>query len=247
LPSRDGRVLLFTDYCNGGLDYDLYLRSTDGSAPVRIGAGFGHGLSADGRWALATIPSKNQLVRYPTGAGEAVLIDRGSMEHYRTARWFPDSQRILACGNEASRPMRCYVQPLGAGPPSPATSDDVVDAVIAADGKRLLVTTTSGAKELVELGSTAGRPVPSIRPSDVPLAWSNDGRSIFVQSDFSARARIERVDLGTGARTLVRDLAPPDVSGVTSVTVSHWSDDGRAYAYYYTRTLSQLFAVTGVR
>jgi hypothetical protein len=53
--SDDGTTLLFGEQ-NVLTDgqYTLYLRRTDGSPAVRLGAGVGSALSPDGEWALAT-------------------------------------------------------------------------------------------------------------------------------------------------------------------------------------------------
>ena len=83
--------------------------------------------------------------------------------------------------------------------------------------------------------------------ADVVKAWSDDGRSVFVAAGFSVPARIERVDITTGARTFVRELAPPDRAGLVAVRLNQWISDGRAYVYTYSRNLSKLFVGSGVR
>ena len=56
--SRDGRMLLLNTYVTGAnSDYNLYTQRTDGSSPAMIGQGAGLGLSFDGKWAVALIPS----------------------------------------------------------------------------------------------------------------------------------------------------------------------------------------------
>ena len=58
--------------------------------------------------------------------------------------------------------------------------------------------------------------------------------------------RIYRVDVLTGQRTLVKTLTLPDISGITELTINDWSDDG-PYSYSFTRELSQLFVVSGIK
>lgn len=74
-----------------------------------------------------------------------------------------------------------------------------------------------------------------------------DGRAVVVQSGACIPARLERVDPTTGARTPIRELAPPDRTGVNFIAMSEWADDGRRYLYTYSRELSKLFVVTGVK
>ena len=38
-----------------------------------------------------------------------------------------------------------------------------------------------------------------------------------------------------------REMTPPDVAGFRSISHVHFSSDGRAYVYSYTRLLSELF------
>jgi hypothetical protein len=250
--SRDGRVLLFFDdyhTSSANSDYGIYLRKTDGSPAFLLGEGLANDLSPDARWALARIPSKQQLVLYPTGPGERVDIDLGPIEHYLNSRWFPDGRRFLICGSEASRPPRCYEQPMAGGPPVPITPDDVVQAWIARDSRTLLLRTTSGAKGIFVIGGRAAQPAAGLLADDTVITWSQDGRSVFVQahSGLGGPARVERVDITTGARAFVRELAPPDQSGTVSVYVQQWIDDGKGYVYRYVRQLSKLFVVSGVK
>jgi hypothetical protein len=60
-------------------------------------------------------------------------------------------------------------------------------------------------------------------------------------------ARVDRLDLATGERTLVRLLAPADRAGLVSVEESSFSADESAYAYGLKRKVGHLFAVDGVR
>jgi len=45
--THDGRFIALTEFEAGGLNYDVYLRRTDGSAPVRIGSGVSWSFSPD--------------------------------------------------------------------------------------------------------------------------------------------------------------------------------------------------------
>ena len=59
--------------------------------------------------------------------------------------------------------------------------------------------------------------------------------------------RVERLDLATGRRTLVRVLTPPDAGGVTGIRGVIFSRDGTSYAYSVNRFKSELFLVEGAR
>jgi len=59
-------------------------------------------------------------------------------------------------------------------------------------------------------------------------------------------SRLERVNLTTGTRTLVKELAPADRTGVAACIARRVGDDGRQYTYGYDRRLSTLYQIDGV-
>ena len=59
-------------------------------------------------------------------------------------------------------------------------------------------------------------------------------------------ARVARLEVATGRQVAVREISPPDTVGVSGVQVT-MARDGKAYAYWYTRRLSDLYVVEGVR
>ncbi len=60
-------------------------------------------------------------------------------------------------------------------------------------------------------------------------------------------ARVERLDLSTGKRALVRELAPASRAGVLDVRYVACSQDERSYAYTFNRLRCRLSSVTGVK
>src|SRR5438105_2579617 len=101
--SADGKHVLFTvqDTATGNVSV-VYLRNTDGSAPIRLGQGYGAALSPDGRWAISlSLQSEplQPLTFLPTGPGEAKSLDAGGVTATRI-RWFPDGKRLLIAGLE---------------------------------------------------------------------------------------------------------------------------------------------------
>jgi hypothetical protein len=136
--SANGRFLLFTDETPGaGTNNVVMYRDTQGGQPVRIGEGNGLGLSSDGAWALARMPSSLEIVLYPLGAGNAVHLDRGAIATVNSVKWFPDDEHILICGNERSKLPRCYRQAILSGQPEPITPEGVINAFVTADGRTL--------------------------------------------------------------------------------------------------------------
>ena len=247
--SEDGRIIVFTEYSSAsGSNYAVCLRKTDGSPVLVLGEGRSWDLAPDGRWVVGivfTTPPK--LMLYPTGAGEARTMERGNLENYGSARWFPDNKRLLVCGNEPGRAPRCYVQELAGGAPQPATPEGTTDGWVSTEGTRILGRTGAGEFFLYPVGSGEPRPVPHLRREDTVIRWSPEGRSLLVFRLNELPVRVEKVELESGRRTLVRELAPADRSGVTGIDNVSMSGDGKWYAYSYGRDVSQLYTVEGVK
>jgi hypothetical protein len=243
--SSDGAWLLMVDIgLRSGRDYGVVLRKTDGSQPIRLGEGNPRRLSPDGKWAAAFLAPPARLVLYPTGSGEAIRLNADPIERLTSVDWFPDSRHLLVCGSESSRAPRCYTQDLAGGAPKPLTAE-CLTATLAPDGRTLLLTLQDGSRQLSSIDGGPSRPVTALRPGDRQIAWSRDSQSLFVQRGPDLPAIVDRVDLTTGTRTLVRQLTPDGVSALSAISVSDWVDDGRWYAYNYTSLTSTLFLVTG--
>jgi hypothetical protein len=240
--------MLFNDQsAAAGANYGVCLRTTEGGPVVHLGEGVPMGLSADATRALAVIYTPPQLVIYPTGPGEPVRLPKGNLETYRQARWFPDGRRILFAGNEAGKAMRCYSQDLSGGPPLPVTPEGTTDCAVSPDGLRVVYSRVGGPWFIQPLGGETARPVPGLTADDQLIGWSPDGRSLHLIRPGSIPFRFERLDLDSGLRLLVREVAPADRTGVLSSIGAALADDATSYAYDYYRMTSQLFVLEGAR
>ncbi len=248
LLSPDGKTVLFTEQSGSvGANYAVCQRRTDGSPVVRLGEGTPQDLSPDGKSALAIVPtSPQQLVIYPVGAGETRRLDRGGIESYESAMFFPDGRSVLSCGHEPAHAPRCYVQEIAAGKPRPVTPEGTTRGILSPDARQILVQ-GSGGLVLYPAGGGEGRPVPGTTPDDLPIRWGRDGGSLLVSRGNDVPLRIERITLPSGGREPVRTLGPADLSGVVSVGAPFFADDGKSYAYIFARTISHLFLVEGGR
>ena len=243
--SNDRRALAFTDLNEtAGKNYAVALRDLASERTVRLGEGASFGVSPDGRWAGGLVPTQD-LMLYPTGAGQPVHLSRGPIETYTGndvfAEWFPDSAAILVCGYEKGKAPRCYKQNISGGAPEAVTPEGVRQAWLSPDGKTLLGDRGSGAYEIRSIGSSSAVAAKGLTPADVIVGWSGDGRSVIVNAGNAVPARVEIVNVTTGARTFLREIAPPNAAGVTTLTVSQWLDSG--YVYSYRRTLDAIYVV----
>jgi eukaryotic-like serine/threonine-protein kinase len=248
LLSRDGHVLLFNDESSAaGPNYAVCLRTTDGGPVVRLGEGYPWGLSPDGKWALAVIYTPPQLVIYPTGPGDTRRLPRGSLDTYQSANWFPDGKSALVCGNEAGKASRCYAQDISGGPPRPVTSEGTTNGTVSPDGTQILSSKPNGTWLIQPAGGGTAQAVPGLTPDDSVIRWSADGRSVYVFRSTALPFRFERLDLASGRRELIREVAPAVRAGVIGSSRASLTDDTKSYSYDYSRFTSQLFVVEGAR
>jgi hypothetical protein len=244
----DGKMLLFSEESGSvGVNYAVALRQTDGSPVVRLGEGSAEDLSRDGKWALGVVPTTpQQLVLYPTGAGEPRRLERAGILSYDSAQFFPDGMRVLACGHEAGRAVRCYVQPVDGGVPRPVTPEGTTSGLVSPDAHLVLTTAAEGLRVYPIDG---GNPttIPGTTADERVIRWDADGRSVLVFRGSEVPATVERIDISTGRREFVRKIGPVDPTGVLNVREVILSEDGKAHAYTFRRMLSHLFLVQGAR
>ncbi|MGA2415764.1 MAG: protein kinase [Candidatus Sulfotelmatobacter sp.] len=248
--SVDGKKLLFTESGEaGGENYSSYIRSTDGSPAVRLGDGLSFALSPDERWALSGLPKPPvQFNLLPTGAGESKELTHDQINRM-WARWFPDGKRVLFSGDEPGKGVRLYAQDMGGGAPKPITNEGVNGSLIAIspDGKQIAFVGADQKPALLLVESGEIRPISALGVGEAPIAWSSDGRSLFVYRLGEVPATVNKLDLATGRKQTIKQLVPPDVSGVTDISSILITPDGNNYVYEYGRTLSDLYLVNDLK
>jgi serine/threonine protein kinase/Tol biopolymer transport system component len=243
--SADGKTLLVSvkGGGGGGATGSVYLRRTDGSPAVRLGEGEPLALSPDGKWALAKVPGPEpaRLQLLPTGTGDPSPLPQDLIYH-QFAIWMPDGEHILFVGNEPGQLLRTYVQDIHGGAPRPVTPLGVCGTAISPDGKWILAHESS---EFYPIDGGEPRPIPGLEEGDIPLRFSGDGRSLYLQNG-EVKAYVYRLDLATGEQELLRDLAPPDPAGIVGISHTLITPDGGTYVSTYLRTLSDLYIVKGL-
>ena len=80
-----------------------------------------------------------------------------------------------------------------------------------------------------------------------PIAWSADGKEIFVYEDQTVPAKMSRFNLETKQLKPERQLMPADPTGVYRILDVVTTPDGHAYAYGAMRNLSTLYMSQGMR
>jgi serine/threonine protein kinase/Tol biopolymer transport system component len=248
--SADGKTLLFTESGEaGGENYSAYLRDTDGSPAVRLGDGFGFALSPDKKFVIAGLPQAPvQFTLLPTGAGQSRIITHDQINR-SIAHWVPDGKRFVFAGSAPGQGGRLYVQSVDGGEARPITPEGVNTSlfVISPDGKSVAAIGPDQKGYVYPIDAGAPKLIPGIEPYEGPIAWCDDGQSLFIYRLGQLPAKIYRLSVVTGKRQFFRQLMPPDLSGVTDVSAIFITPDGRSYVYEYGRTLSDLYLVSDVK
>ena len=251
--SSDGETILITEFGEGGgiERWGVYLRETTGEPAVRLGDGMAFALSPDGGMALTmSLGPDPELVLLPTGAGEPVRIRNDGIRNYEAMDWMPDGRQIVFAGSAAGRGVRCYIQDIEGGEPRPITPEGIRfhlgQKAVSPDGE-WIAAEGDGPPSLFPVGGGEARSIPGVEPQDSFVAWSSDGRSIFVSPELEVPRTVYSVDLSTGKRSFWKALAPADLVGVIEIWSIQISADEQSYCYSYARNISDLYLVEGLR
>jgi Tol biopolymer transport system component/predicted Ser/Thr protein kinase len=259
--SADGKTVLFDEEGVGGgvqyenqqqLTYAVYIRNTDGSPAIRLGEGAADALSPDEKSVIVQTPEDPEQLRLlPTGAGETRRLTNDKINH-QWARWVPNGKSYVFAGNEPGHGVRLYVQdvsdtkpraisPEGADAEAFAVSPDgQLVAAIGPDGKGYLYPLAAGA-------SSEPRTINGLEPGDLPISWNEDGRALYLSRSGEVPAKVYKLDLATGKKTLWKEIVPLDATGVSTIGPILMTPDGKSYVYGFHRTLGDLYLVDGLK
>ena len=256
--SDDGKTILFDeeggggalDYSkSGGYTYAVYVRKTDGSPAVLLGEGGAVALSPDGKWAVTQSQgSPSRLRLLPTGAGQPRELTNDHINH-SWARWFPDGKRILFSGNEPDKGVRLYVYDLATGQGQPITQTGVNGTafVISPDSQFVAGIGPDHKGYLYPVAGGDPRPIPGLQAGEQPITFSSDGHSLYIYQPGELPARVDRLDIQTGKRTLWKELMPTDPAGVENIGPILITPDAKTCVFGYHRMLADLYLVEGLK
>ena len=250
--SDDGNLLLFNETGDALMrERAFFVRRTDGSPAVKVGEGSAHDLSADGRWVLAQSRGSSAPLRLvPTGTGTPREIDRAGLETITQASLFPDGKRVLVRGARPKEDRSIYVQDIETGKLRAVAGKGFSwsGRPVSPDGKTIVVF-RDWTEDLFLVPVDGGEPrtIPNTKSTD-PIAWSVDGRFLYLTETGQIPILIDKVEVATGKRERWKELAPAQGAAVFSVTNVVMTPDARAYAYGFGRAAtSDLYLVDGLR
>ncbi len=248
--SADGSTLIFNEQGEGsGIQYDIYLRKTDGSPAVRLAKGAYPILSPDGHRVAAVKPgTRNQIQIFPTGAGEATTLLPPGLETIHRLRWFPDGQHLLVQANRSGEGTRLFTVPLDGASATPLTPPgyQIFGQPISPDGHRITTRLSEQEDRIFSLVDGQSQPIPGLHPLERVVRWTSDGKGLWVVDLHEMPCAVTHLDLATGTRKKLLEIAPEDLAGMT---VSNFllTPDAKGYAYAYRRVLSELYLYEGLR
>jgi hypothetical protein len=245
--SADGRMLLLNGTCEGaGPGVCAYLRR-DGGDPIRVAAGSGVDISADGRSALI-VSDAGELSVVPIGPGLSRRVDLGALRVER-GLFVPSTEGGLIV-RARERPEEPYslwlIHEIGSRPRNLGVGAFPAWA-ISPDGRHVA---TKTAVDTISVVPVAVGPRRDLRVTDANLdvsRWSANGRSLFLELVGRWPCEIHRLDLATEKVELWKRVAPPDSTGIIQCASILPSADGRSYAYTVNRSLASLIVAEGLK
>jgi hypothetical protein len=156
---------------------------------------------------------------------------------------------VAFIGNEQGHGSRLYVQDVGGGKPRAISQEGVTSPrlLVAPDGQAVIATGSDGKYYSYPVEGGDPRPFAGLERQDAPTRWSADGRTLYLYRRGELPAKVYRLDLSSGKKELWKQFVPADPAGVDSLSPILVTPDGKAYAYTYSRVLSDLYLVEGVK
>ncbi|HWY59660.1 MAG TPA: protein kinase [Terriglobales bacterium] len=246
--SPDGKAIVFLEW--GGPAGPLYLtvyRKLDGSPPVALGPGGTPRFSPDGTTVATKIVTRPpQVGLNPIGTGESRRLPVGDITSLGNVIWFPDGKHLLLTGATEGQSFRSYEMDLEGGKPRSLGPPDFIGGAIAKDGKRIAGRNASAEAVVFDRETQKLQGIPGVEPQDQLEKWTEDGKGLLVVSATPSEARIYRVDMPTGKRTLLQTMEPSEKAGSNQDMRLVYAEHSKTYAYSTVRVLGTLYVVEGL-
>ena len=200
--SRDGSMIVFSVEDAAGRRSELYMRRTDGTAPVALGRGRTAAFSPDGNWIVRVpLEPSTPLALLPTGAGAARELPAETLVVHRVSV-LPEGQGLVLLAQEPGRGVRLYRRPLDGGASVPIGDEGISPLALAVSPGGDVVVVAGPQQRVTLFPARGGAPVelPEVDGA-APLGFLDDG-ALLVAPSFQSVLQVDRFELATRAHAL---------------------------------------------
>ncbi len=241
--SSDGTKVLIHERGDGSDSPSgtIYVANMDGSAGTRLAPGAAIEFSPDEKFVLGERGS--DIILVPTGTGTVKTFKASDKTELTSYGFFPDNKHLLISSRTGTGLPEFYSMDLSGNKlrlPIEALEDRLL---ISPDGDSMLIMSGDEAYQIYSLSNGKSVPFNGIESGELPIRWSRDAKSIFVRTLFSIPAKVYKVEVSSGKRSLFKEITVSDPAGFVAFTSIIISDDEQAYAYSYRRGLGALFLI----
>jgi hypothetical protein len=214
---------------------------------MSLGEGLVCDLSPDGRWVMTITGDPPEVVLLPTGVGRLKKVSTGAVRPWGGGG-FAGTDRICFDGRGSDGKLRVYVTPIAGGETKLVTEDLITHrSAVSPDGRFVALTRSDSQIMQYPLDGGDPSPVKGVDPGEVPIQWSEEGKSLYLRRRGELPMRVHRLDTLTGKRELWKTFLPADPTGVVGIPRLVLTRDGRFYAYTCRRIVSsELFIADGL-
>ena len=246
--STDGRLIVFSETGEGaGGGATIYLRETNGTPAVKLGAGAFATFSPDGKYVVSTDLDGREITVYPVGTGSVRQVQLRGFT-ILMAGLLPDGRRLWFDGNEPSQGRRLYLTSIDGETPRPIVAEEAqaIPPYIA-DGKHI-VAMMAGKVVLLPLEGGQPEPLLGVEEGERVTGWASENSSFFVSRRSDLPLKVYRVGRSTGRRTFFQEIGPSERAGIGRTGLNLlMTPDGKSYLYVTRRNLAELYLVAGLR
>jgi DNA-binding winged helix-turn-helix (wHTH) protein/dipeptidyl aminopeptidase/acylaminoacyl peptidase len=242
--TNDGNLLLFTESGDaGGRHYAAYTYDRRSQVARRFSSGRGLSLSPDGKQALTVDPQDRTSLTLTTLASGRATTLRVPGFSYQWAR-FLSGKRLMVAGSFAGQHLGIYYQEIDSPTLLPVPGAPYLDRVAVSPDGRKLAGWIGTRTEVVDLTAGTTHPILPGRLT-LPIAWSADGKNLFVATMGHPDYSIIKLDPATEQSTSWRMIVPRISDAFVGLCGVVVAPDADAYAYSAEVNLSRLYVVSG--
>jgi hypothetical protein len=231
------------------------MRPTDGGPATHLGAGYGHALSDDGRWALTSTRAdrNSKFILYPLPLGTARQLDSGGLDMSPSSASmqasFAGNDRIAFIARRPDGQLQTYSQSIPDGLPVPVDHEPgTMASPVAPDGERFVSQRPDGSLWMTSLAPAPAARLPfTLQANQFIRQWSEDGRQVFVLTVGPDRWTTTKVDTKSGATQPHREIRRDRLEDQMFASSVRISRTGDVVAGTGNRIVSDLFLIEGVR